>query len=165
MSDPPAFIQPAPMEGKGAYNRSSRVQAAGSLPAVTLLEQAARAVPLSAPPQAVFIADYGASEGRNSLKPMAVAIGVLRERLGRERPLFVLHTDLPGNDFAALFETLATDPDSYLRKFRHIRGGDRALLLRADRARVQRHAGMELVGRSMAEPHARRDSGSSASRL
>jgi len=115
MSDASGFGQPAPMEGKGAYNRSSRVQAAGLLPAVTLLEQAARRVPLSAPPQAIFIADYGASEGRNSLKPMAAAIGALRERLGRERPIFVLHTDLPGNDFAALFETLATDPDSYLR--------------------------------------------------
>jgi hypothetical protein len=115
MTGASGFVQPAPMEGEGAYNRSSRVQAAGSLPAVPLLEQAARAVPLPPPPQPVFIADYGASEGRNSLRPMAAAIGVLRERLGAGRPLFVFHTDLPGNDFAALFETLATDPDSYLR--------------------------------------------------
>jgi hypothetical protein len=46
---------------------------------------------------------------------MTVAIGALRQRLGQERSLFVFHTDLPGNDFAALFETLAADPDSYLR--------------------------------------------------
>ena len=26
-----------------------------------------------------------------------------------------MHTDLPGNDFSALFQTLANDPDSYLR--------------------------------------------------
>jgi hypothetical protein len=36
------------MEGHGVYNRSSRVQAAGLSPAVPLLEQAARAVALSA---------------------------------------------------------------------------------------------------------------------
>ncbi len=115
MSGTSGFVEPAPMEGRGAYNRSSRVQAGGLSPAVTLLEQAARTVPLPPTAQAVFIADYGASEGRNSLKPMAVAIGALRERLGQERSLFVFHTDLPRNDFAALFEILATDPDSYLR--------------------------------------------------
>jgi hypothetical protein len=27
----------------------------------------------------------------------------------------VVHTDLPGNDFSALFQTLADDPESYLR--------------------------------------------------
>ncbi len=46
---------------------------------------------------------------------MAAAIGALRERIGHERAIFVFHTDLPGNDFTALFQTLATDPASYLR--------------------------------------------------
>jgi hypothetical protein len=55
------------------------------------------------------------SEGPNSLAPMAVAIGALRERVGPNRAISVVHTDLPGNDFSALFETLADDPDSYLR--------------------------------------------------
>ena len=111
-STPPS---PAPMEGRGVYNRSSRVQAAGLSPAVPLLEQAASIVSLSNAPEAIVIADYGSSEGRNSLSPMTVAIGAFRERVGPNRAISVVHTDLPGNDFGALFETLANDPDSYLR--------------------------------------------------
>ena len=103
------------MEGKGAYNRSSSVQAVGSLPAVALMERAARAVALPPSPELVVIADYGSSEGHNSLVPMAAAIRALRERVGKERAIFVFHTDLAGNDFTALFQTLANDPDSYLR--------------------------------------------------
>ena len=116
VTEPSKFLKPAPMEGKGAYNRSSSVQAAGSLPAVALLERTAHAVALPPSPEGVIIADYGSSEGRNSLVPMTAAIGVLRKRVGNERAIFVFHADLPGNDFTALFETLANDPDSYLRK-------------------------------------------------
>jgi hypothetical protein len=111
-STPPS---PAPMEGRGVYNRSSRVQAAGLAPAVPLLKRAASAASLSNSLEAIVIADYGSSEGRNSLAPMGVAIGVLRERIGPNRAITVVHADLPSNDFSALFETLANDPDSYLR--------------------------------------------------
>jgi hypothetical protein len=62
------------MEGHGAYNRSSRVQAAGLLPAVDLLERAARSAALAPPPHTITVADYGSSEGHNSLLPIAVAI-------------------------------------------------------------------------------------------
>jgi hypothetical protein len=47
------------MEGKGACNRSSSVQAVGSLPAVALMERAGRAVALPSFPEMVVIADYG----------------------------------------------------------------------------------------------------------
>src|SRR5260221_10731684 len=104
------------MEGHGAYNRSSLVQAAGSSPAVPLLEKAAQQVSLPAAPEPVVIVDYGSSEGRNSLIPLSVAIGILRDRIGRERPISVVHTDLPGNDFDALFQMLVSDPGSYLRE-------------------------------------------------
>jgi len=104
------------MEGHGAYNRSSRVQAAGSSPAVPLFEKAAGQVSLPADPELVVIADYGSSEGHNSLVPVRSAIDVLRDRIGRERAISVVHTDLPGNDFGALFQMLATDPGSYLRE-------------------------------------------------
>jgi hypothetical protein len=103
------------MEGHGAYNRSSRVQATGSSPAVPSLEIAAREVDLPVPPETIVIADYGSSEGHNSLNPLTVAIGALRERIGRSRAISVVHTDLPGNDFTALFKVLASDPGSYLR--------------------------------------------------
>ena len=109
---------PAPpataMEGGGAYNRSSTVQAAGLTPAVPWFTEAARLVPLGAPDLPLIVADYGSSQGRNSLGPLGAAIGVLRERAGADRPISVVHADLPGNDFSALFETVATDPDSYL---------------------------------------------------
>jgi hypothetical protein len=95
------------------------VQAAGLLPAVALLEQAARTVTLTPPPWPVNIADYGCSAGHNSLLPISSALDALRQRVGPERAICVAHTDLPGNDFTALFETLTTDADSYLR-------GDRA---------------------------------------
>ena len=115
MTEPSEVRRPAPMEGHGAYNRSSRVQAAGSSPALALLDQAARQVPLLTAPEPVVIVDYGSSEGHNSLAPVTVAIAILRERIGRERAISVVHTDLPGNDFGALFQTLASDPESYLR--------------------------------------------------
>jgi hypothetical protein len=105
----------AAMEGKGTYNRHARMQAAVSTVAVPLLKQAAAAVDLGADDRPIVIADYGASQGRNSLAPMRAAIAVLRARLGPERPILVTHTDLPGNDFSALFETLHTDQGSYLR--------------------------------------------------
>src|ERR1700722_18243835 len=115
MTEPSEVHGPAPMEGHGAYNRSSRVQAAGSSPAVPLLEKAARKVQLATAPEPVVIADYGSSEGHNSLVPLSVAIGIFRERIGQERAVAVVHTDLPGNDFGALFQALVSDPASYLR--------------------------------------------------
>jgi hypothetical protein len=105
----------AAMEGGGAYNRSSSVQAAGIEPAAPWLTEAAGLVPLGPPDVPLIVADYGSSQGRNSLRPLGCAIGVLRERAGGDRAISVIHTDLPGNDFSALFQTVAADPDSYLR--------------------------------------------------
>jgi hypothetical protein len=103
------------MEGDGVYNRSSTVQAAGQSPALPLLERAAEAVSIDASSEAIVVADYGASEGHNSLAPMAAAIRALRTRVGAERPISVVHDDLPTSDFNTLFRTLAEDPASYLR--------------------------------------------------
>jgi len=106
---------PAPMEGHGAYNRGSRVQAAGIAAAIPLFEEAATKVALADGSAPIVIADYGTSEGHNSLAPLAVAIDALRKRVGRERAISVVHTDLPQSDFNGLFRTLQDDPDSYLR--------------------------------------------------
>ncbi len=106
-------VRPEPMES-ATYTQSSRLQAAGLLPAVALFEQAARQVPLPKPPQPVVVADYGAATGHNSLKPMAAAIEVLRARTSHDHAILVAHTDVPDNDFTALFRTLSDDPDSYL---------------------------------------------------
>jgi hypothetical protein len=114
-STPPAPQATAAMEAGGAYNRSSTVQAAGLAPAVPWLTEAARRVPLAPQDVPLIVADYGSSQGRNSLRPLGAAIGVLRERTGADRSISVVHTDLPGNDFSALFHVVAGDPDSYVR--------------------------------------------------
>jgi hypothetical protein len=110
-----SFVTPAAMEGQGGYNRRSQVQAAGLSPAVPMLERAARTVALPSGSQPIVIADYGSSQGHNSLVPIGAAIEALRERCGAEREISVVHTDVPENDFTVLFQTLLHDPNSYLR--------------------------------------------------
>jgi S-adenosylmethionine-dependent carboxyl methyltransferase len=105
----------AVMEGGGAYNRHALQQAAGGAVALPLLQRAARDVTLDTLHKTVVIADYGSSQGRNSLLPIRTAIAVLQGRVGVETPISVVHTDLPENDFSTLFQLLETDPDSYLR--------------------------------------------------
>jgi len=104
-------IRTAPMAASGAYNRNSRVQERGRIPGMRLLERAASVVDLPDPPQPIMIADYGCSGGRNSLAPVATAIEALRRRANT--PISVVHSDLPDNDFSALFDTLRNDPASY----------------------------------------------------
>ena len=103
------------MEGAGTYNRNSSWQSALVGTALDLLSASARQAPLGDAGAPLVIADYGSSQGRNSLAPMSAAIHALRERVGAERPICVVHNDLLGNDFASLFEVLETDPASYLR--------------------------------------------------
>jgi hypothetical protein len=103
------------MEGKGAYNRSSAIPAAGGALAIPLLEAAARQIALDEGERPLAVADYGSSQGRNSLAPMRAAIAILRTRAGPRRPILVHHTDLPANDFSTLFEVVEGDPASYAR--------------------------------------------------
>jgi SAM dependent carboxyl methyltransferase len=116
MTDVPVLPPAAAMEGQGGYNRNSRVQAGGLSASLPMFERAAWAAKVPAGSQPVLIADYGCSEGRNSLAPMRAAIGVLRERVGRDHAISVVHTDLPENDFTVLFQTLLSSPESYLGK-------------------------------------------------
>jgi hypothetical protein len=105
----------AAMEGKGFYNKHAAIPAAGGTLALPLLEQAAKAIDLDVGERPITLADYGSSEGQNSLAPMRAAIAVLRARVGRHRQILVYHTDLPGNDFSSLFQVVYCHPDSYLR--------------------------------------------------
>jgi salicylate 1-O-methyltransferase len=100
------------MKGDGFYNRHAWVQAAGIGAALPLLARAAAAVPVEPP---VVVADYGSSQGRNSLRPMGIAIGCLRDR-APDVPITVVHVDQPGNDFASLFTLLSNSDESYLRR-------------------------------------------------
>ena len=102
------------MEGGGYYNRNSSLQEAGTRLALPLLEAAVMATPIDATTAVpLVIADYGSSQGRNSMLPMTLAIDGLRARAGADRPIEVVHTDLPSNDFTSLFLALHDDA-SYL---------------------------------------------------
>jgi hypothetical protein len=99
------------MQGGGFYNRHGWMQAAGVAAALPSLARAAAAVPIESP---MMIADYGSSQGRNSLRPMQIAIERLRAR-AMNVPITVIHIDQPGNDFSSLFALLNNSPDSYLQ--------------------------------------------------
>ena len=102
------------MAGEGVYNEHSQPQHVAGADGVPMLVRASEAVALEGAGE-LAVVDYGSSQGRNSLAPMRAAIAALRARIGSERPIAVYHTDLPSNDFAALFTALAEDPQSYLR--------------------------------------------------
>jgi hypothetical protein len=99
------------MTGGGEYDRNARVQATAASFAVPMLEAAAGEADLPPAPTAVMIADYGSATGKNSLPVIAAALRVLRTRT--PQPVLVAHNDQPGNDFPALFATLAS-PAGYL---------------------------------------------------
>lgn len=101
------------MEGKGAYNKYAMFPGAGSVLALPHLENAVRSIELDLGDHAVVIADYGSSQGKNSMLPMETAIKGLRQRLGSSRPILVFHIDQPSNDFNVLFEVLHADPNRY----------------------------------------------------
>lgn len=102
------------MEGKGAYNRHAKLPAGGAALAMPLLEKAARGVQLDPGEQPIVIADYGSSQGKNSMAPMQLAIRQLRSRIGLNRAISVFHIDQPSNDFTTLFAVLDADPDRYV---------------------------------------------------
>ncbi|WP_188062401.1 hypothetical protein [Sphingobium sp. KCTC 72723] len=111
MADP-AHEPVAAMAGGGLYNRHSGLQHANLQSALPLLAAAARIIGEQSHGP-VAIVDYGASQGRNSMVPMATAIDLVRLR-DAERAVQVVHTDLPSNDFASLFALLDRDPASYV---------------------------------------------------
>ncbi len=117
MPESSIVVRPEPTDS-GSYSAATRLQAAGLQSAVILVEQAAATVPIPIPPQPIVIADYGASSGHNALLPVGAAISELRKRTRPEHSVLVAHTDVPDNDFTALFQTLEDDPDSYLHRDR-----------------------------------------------
>jgi hypothetical protein len=76
------------MEGKGAYNKHVKLPAGGAALALPLLEKAIQNLKLDLGGRSVVIADYGSSQGKNSLAPVQFAIRNLRSRMGENRPIF-----------------------------------------------------------------------------
>ncbi|CAM5675482.1 hypothetical protein MAUB1S_03893 [Mycolicibacterium aubagnense] len=108
MPESSVVVQPDPLG-------SSRLQTAGLRTATKLFERAAAEVPLPAAPRPVVIAEYGCGNALGGLLPIGAGIAALRKRVRPEHPIMVTHTDIPDNDFSALFRTLRDDPFSYLR--------------------------------------------------
>ena len=100
------------MDGAGFYNRHSVQQEEAAAAAVAMFRRAAEAVARPPSTDRLVIADFGASQGRNSMHPISEALDAL---VGHEQAVAVVHTDLPANDFSSLFATVASDPDSYRR--------------------------------------------------
>jgi len=105
--------KPAVMEGGGSYNRHAAVPAGGANLALPFLEQAVRNLALGGGDEPIVIADYGSSQGKNSLAPLRAAIRGLRARVGPQRPILVVHIDQHANDFNTLFDVLHNDPERY----------------------------------------------------
>ena len=101
------------MEGRGAYNANSVIQASGGALALPMLEEAAQSVPIAGQDRAIVIADYGSSEGRNSALAIRAALARFRARFGKRRPIIVVHTDLPANDFSTLFRVVEAEGCGY----------------------------------------------------
>ncbi len=109
MPESSVVVRPVPV-GSGDYSASSRLQAAGLKKAIALFEEAAAAVPIPPAPLPILVADYGAANGHNSLLPVNAAIKMLRKRSRPEHAIAVTYTDVPENDFSALFRTLRRGP-------------------------------------------------------
>jgi hypothetical protein len=102
------------MEGKGSYNRHATLPADGAALALPLLKKAVGTLNVGSRDERLVIADYGSSQGKNSLVPIRLAIGGLRKRIGPDRAISVFHIDQPSNDFNSLFEVLGSHPDRYV---------------------------------------------------
>ena len=103
------------MEGNGYYNDHSQVQQSTIQYALPLLSRAAASAPLPKNGDTTVIADYGSSQGKNSLEPINAAISIMRSRMIEDQPIAVFHNDQPTNDFSALFQLAESSPDSYRR--------------------------------------------------
>lgn len=101
------------MQGRGYYNQHSELQARSAEEADGMLERALAAVMIPGGPPT--IADFGSSQGHNSMRQIALMLDRLTERIGHERDVRVVHTDLPHCDYTSLFVTLETSLDSYRR--------------------------------------------------
>jgi hypothetical protein len=98
------------MEGSGFYTQHSEAQRAYGGLGLAWLQEAAADVEPPSEPAAFVIADFGAASGGSSLEPIRAVLGARRG----SGPALVVHTDIPSNDFSALFELVESAPNTYL---------------------------------------------------
>jgi hypothetical protein len=97
---------PAPIRMRGAGYYSEHTQGAKLVidAAIPLVLAALDRMDLSTSPAPFGIADYGAADGGTSLALHRALVAALRARTARA--ITLTHTDLPHNDFSALFRLL-----------------------------------------------------------
>jgi hypothetical protein len=98
------------MQGGGEYDRHSSVQQTTMECVASWLHEAAARVALPDEPMPIGIADFGCSEGRNSILAAGHVVTELRRRRAMQ-PICIVHADLPTNDFNQLFANLH-DPNA-----------------------------------------------------
>ncbi|MQA74794.1 MAG: hypothetical protein GEU88_10720, partial [Solirubrobacterales bacterium] len=102
------------MASGGEYARDSATQRGAAAIGFDLIASAIETADLGAGDAPLLIADFGAAQGTDSLEPIRLALDALGRR-SDGRPVLCVHTDIPGNDFTTLCETLEESPDSYVR--------------------------------------------------
>ena len=98
------------MVGGGFYNRNSTPQWAALDFVLPWLEQAIADMHLAASPPTIGIADFGCSEGQNSIRFMQRLVTAFRLRTSR--PIQTIHSDLPSNDYDWLLRNLRSEGQS-----------------------------------------------------
>lgn len=97
------------MTGGGFYNDNSTPQWDAIAAVLPLLEEAVSSLPLEGT-EPMTLADFGCSEGRNSISAFSHAIARLRPKTSK--PIQTIHSDLPTNDFSSLLKALRPDGQS-----------------------------------------------------
>ena len=92
------------MKGDGFYDDHSAPQMATIDAVSPWLEEAIGQMDLRAIAGPLVVADFGCSEGRNSIAAAARIIAAIRTR--DQRPIQTVHSDLPTNNFNQLFANL-----------------------------------------------------------
>ena len=93
------------MTGDGFYNANSEPQWRATEAILPWLTEASESVPVDEDP--LTLADYGCSEGANSIAVLSHLIGAIRPRYSGA--IRTVHSDLPTNDFSQLFLKLRTE--------------------------------------------------------
>lgn len=102
------------MVSSGGYAAAAATQRSAADHALALIPEAIDGVALADSGPTVMIADFGAADGANSVEPIRRALTAIRARAPR-RWIVAVHTDIVGNDFAALAATLESSADRYDR--------------------------------------------------
>src|SRR5262245_61986979 len=93
------------MKGEGFYDQHSSPQMAAIEAVLPWLEDAVVRSDWESTQSPIVVADFGCSEGRNSIAAMRRVVKALRAR--RQRPIQTIYSDLYSNNFNQLFLNLA----------------------------------------------------------